>query len=250
MKKRVWILLSVLLGTILLIVAANIASKNIRVRELNVAINYQNVDQMLVLEEIKDSLQSHFGNFIGKKRKEIDANQTEKYLQSLNFVSQAEVYVGLLGAVDIKIKQSIPIARIFCKSGLQFYLTSEARLMQTISSNTANVAVINGDINLAAKTKDTTSNALLKDIFTIANRVYNDTVLTYQIDQIYIEDDKTYELFPKIGDYTIKIGHLDDLDEKLEKLVYLYKEGFSRHGWNNYCCVNLCFKNQAVCTEK
>jgi hypothetical protein len=40
------------------------------------------------------------------------------------------------------------------------------------------------------------------------------------------------------------------LEEELIKLRYLYKEAFSRNGWDNYSFVDLRFRHQVVCTKK
>ena len=57
-------------------------------------------------------------------------------------------------------------------------------------------------------------------------------------------------MLPKVGDYVILLGSTESMEEKLNKLHYLYKYGFSKHGWDNYSEVNLEFNNQVICTRK
>ena len=75
-------------------------------------------------------------------------------------------------------------------------------------------------------------------------------ILNYQIDQIYVPAKGDYELIPKIGNYIIKIGEPMDIGDQFTKLDYLYREGFSRSGWDNYKIVDLRYRNQVVCTKK
>jgi len=84
----------------------------------------------------------------------------------------------------------------------------------------------------------------------LASKLYYDTILTYQIDQIYIQNQNEFELYPKIGDYKIEIGNLENLDTKFTKLKYLYKEAFTRIGWDNYSKINLNYRDQVICTKK
>ena len=48
----------------------------------------------------------------------------------------------------------------------------------------------------------------------------------------------------------IKIGDIENIDNKFTKLINLYKEGFSEFGWDNYSEVKLEFEGQVVCVRK
>jgi cell division protein FtsQ len=72
--------------------------------------------------------------------------------------------------------------------------------------------------------------------------------LKAQIEQIYLNDEKEFELIPKIGNNTILFGDTEDMKEKFEKLIVFYRKGLNTIGWNKYKFINLKFKNQIVCS--
>jgi cell division protein FtsQ len=55
---------------------------------------------------------------------------------------------------------------------------------------------------------------------------------------------------PILGDQMIRIGTIDDLDEKLERLKTFYKEAMPYEGWRTYRSISVKYKNQIVCKKK
>jgi len=55
---------------------------------------------------------------------------------------------------------------------------------------------------------------------------------------------------PRVGAHMIMLGSLENYRGKLHKLMVLYREGFSRVGWNQYEWINLKYKDQVICTKK
>jgi cell division protein FtsQ len=61
--------------------------------------------------------------------------------------------------------------------------------------------------------------------------------------------DKDLELIPRVGNHTIILGNVSDLQEKFNKLMIFYKEAMPKVGWNKYKTLNLKYKNQIVCKK-
>jgi cell division protein FtsQ len=55
---------------------------------------------------------------------------------------------------------------------------------------------------------------------------------------------------PLIGDHVIRLGTVDDLEEKLDKLMVFYKRVLSRTGFNKYGVIDIQFKGQVVGTQR
>ena len=74
------------------------------------------------------------------------------------------------------------------------------------------------------------------------------------IEQIHIEPDAkgtfVATLIPRVGDHTIFLGTLDQLDTKLRRLQIFYQQGLPQVGWNKYSRLDLQYGNQIVCTKK
>jgi cell division protein FtsQ len=149
--------------------------------------------------------------------------------------------------------QNNPILRIINSNGTQYYIDDEGNICNILRHKAANVLIANGDIkeNLKGLQKiDSSQTPITYNIYTLTTIIRKVTILYNQIDQIYYVKNGTYELLPKVGDYVIKLGDMDKIDDKLIKLNNLYKEGFSEFGWDNYSEVKLEFEGQAVCVRK
>lgn len=260
-RKKILVSLFVIILLIVIVLGANIFVQNQNINSVEISIKYGKSDTIINQKEIIANLLSNYGDFLKKQRKNVSEEQIEAYLLSNPYIEQAEVYQTLKGNLVIKLKQREPIVRIYTIKGLQYYIDKIGKIIPITGMESTDVIVANGNIDvnaelLSKKQLDTIDidakkglEKTLSKIYYLAQQLSNDTILNYQIDQIYIPIKGNYELIPKIGNYIIRIGDTQDVKEELIKLDYLYKEGFSRCGWDNYKVVDLRFRNQVVCTK-
>ena len=78
----------------------------------------------------------------------------------------------------------------------------------------------------------------------------NDEFWDALVEQIVVEKGNEVVLIPKVGNFRIVLGTLDDMNEKLENLRIFLREGIVLKGWNVYKEINLKFKNQIVCVKR
>ena len=78
----------------------------------------------------------------------------------------------------------------------------------------------------------------------------NDEFWDALVEQIVVEKGNEVVLIPKVGNFRIVLGTLDDMNEKLENLRLFLREGIVLKGWNVYKEINLKFKNQIVCVKR
>lgn len=57
------------------------------------------------------------------------------------------------------------------------------------------------------------------------------------------------ELVPRSGDHIIEFGRIENVEEKLDKLMRFYKEGLRNKGWDNYSVINIEYDGQVVCSK-
>ena len=250
MKKRTIRLILIVFCLITIVIGANVASKNIIVNEIKIDIKYLSEDKMLLAAHVEQDLIAHFGNFTGRKRKDVPQEEIEQYLNKMNFVETSKINLGLLGKLDITIKQSIPIAKIIGKNNKQVYLSEDGKILQTIESIAANVVIINGNIPIAKTAKDTSDSPLLLNLYSLAYKLYNDELLRNQISQVYFNKN-TLDMLPMEGDYTIAMSSFDNLDNKLKRLVAFYTQGeISNEQLKSVNRIDLSFDNQVIITKK
>lgn len=186
----------------------------------------------------------------GKLMNDINPQDIEETLRQNNFIAQVECYKtnnGMLvgkGKVCVKVTQRTPV--IFClpegKNG--FFVDSEGMVLAD-NGYVKNIITATGQI-----TQEYASEHLAPFGRYLLNHEYWDNM----IEQIHIELNSKGEpvatLIPRIGDYTIFLGTLDQLETKLRRLQIFYEQGLPQVGWNKYSRLDLQYGNQVVCTKK
>lgn len=260
--KKILVSFFVILLLIALIIGGNIFISNQNVQRVDMRISYGKSDTIILPQHISTSLNNVFGDFLNLQRKEVDVRKIEAFLLSKPYIQKAQVYQTLKGVLNIEITQREPILRINTLKGLQYYVDNQGKIIPITNFESTDVIIANGNVDILAnelKTSVLDTNNIekkkgysktLSKLYLLAQKISSDTILNYQIDQLFVTKEKEIELVPKIGNYIIRIGDINEIDEKLTKLKYLYKEGFSRNGWDNYSIVDLRFRNQVVCTKK
>lgn len=259
--KRILVSLFVIVLLIVLIVCSNIYAGKINVSKVNIKVSYGVSDTIVLATNINESLKNEFGDFLKKQRKDIDQKKIESFLMQNPYIEQAQVYQTLKGVLNIEIKQREPIVRIYTHRNKEYYIDKLGKVILIDDNQLTDVVVASGNVDVNNPNLDKNLDTIdienkkgfdktLSNIYYIAQKLASDSILNYQIDQIYVPAKGNYELIPKIGNYIIRIGENKDLEEELIKLRYLYKEAFSRNGWDNYSFVDLRFRHQVVCTKK
>jgi cell division protein FtsQ len=259
--KRILVSLFVIVLLIVLIVCSNIYAGKINVSKVNIKVSYGVSDTIVLATNINESLKNEFGDFLKKQRKDIDQKKIESFLMQNPYIEQAQVYQTLKGVLNIEIKQREPIVRIYTLRNKEYYIDKLGKVILIDDNQLTDVVVASGNVDINNSNLDKNLDTIdienkkgfdktLSNIYYIAQKLASDSILNYQIDQIYVPTKGNYELIPKIGNYIIRIGENKDLEEELIKLRYLYKEAFSRNGWDNYSFVDLRFRHQVVCTKK
>jgi len=179
-------------------------------------------------------------NPIGSNMQNVSIENIEKTLRQFPRIKSVECYKTPSGTVCIEITQREPILRIM-NSGRSYYIDKDREIMPVSSNFTAYVPIATGAID------ETFAKGALYDfaLFLKKNAFWN-----AQIEQIHVDYNQEIELIPRIGNQVILLGKFDNYESKLNKLLSLYKNGFSRTGWNCYRKINLKYDNQVVCTKK
>ncbi len=243
----------VVISIVVVVVVANITMRNLGIAQLNINIEYNGGDALLEEDDVSRMLKKKFGNLFDQKRKDIHSEEIEAFLLKQNLVSEANVFLSLTGKLNVNIVQNKVIVRVYGKGGEQFYLDDKMQVCKVSLRKAANVIIASGDLlgkPDAKKQLDTLRFPLYYNVYKIAKQINEDDILRNQIDQIYYSKKDDFQLIPKVGDYVILLGDIDRLEENAKKLHYLYKDGFTKHGWDNYSLVNLKFDNQVICTRK
>ena len=125
-------------------------------------------------------------------------------------------------------------------SALDMDVDEDGKIMPLSRKYTSRVVVATGNIS-----RKFACNGLYPFIMTLRNDEFWDAL----VEQI-VEKGNEVVLIPKVGNFRIVLGTLDDMNEKLENLRLFLREGIVLKGWNVYKEINLKFKNQIVCVKR
>lgn len=260
--KKILAMLLVIILLITIVVVANIFIRNQKIERVDIIISYGKSDTIITVGTLTKDLNAKFGDFKNKERKNVEGKDVEEFLMKNQYLEDVQVFQNLKGILKIEIKQSEPLVRIHTIRNQEYYIDNRGKIIEILGNDITDVVVANGFIDINSKILDKRVvdtiriqdkkgfEKSLSNIYLIAQKLHNDSILNYQIDQIYLNEDGNYELIPKIGNYLIRINENEDLETQFTKLSYLYKDGFSRIGWDNYSVVDLRFRNQVVCSKK
>ena len=122
-----------------------------------------------------------------------------------------------------------------------YYVDLDGNLMAVSSDFSAYVPIVTGVVS---------KEIALNELYQFAIYLHSNPFWKAQIEQVHFETERKVILIPRVGNHVVELGSLDDYEQKLKKLYSLYRNGFSKVGWNYYKKINLSYENQAVCTKR
>lgn len=175
----------------------------------------------------------------GKYYNQIDENEIENELLKHPFIKSVECYpLPNNSTVELDIQLRVPV---FVVSGLDsYYIDSERNIIPLSFNATAYLPLLSGTV---------THQKAKGELFDLMHYIGHNAFWNAQIEQVYVRNDQKIELIPRVGDAVILLGKVDGFEEKLDRVLRLYKKGFNVMGWNRYKQLDLQFDGQIVCTK-
>lgn len=194
--------------------------------------------QLITNKDVLRILDDNGVDIKGVRLRDINTDEIERILLRNKMIQAVECYKTPSGVVDIKVRQRVPKFRVV---GFGSYYVDENRKPLPVSANfAAYIPVVSGRV---------TASMACTEMYDFVCFLEQNPFWNNQIMQINIREDKKVELVPRVGDYIIELGPLENYEQKLGKLMKLYKQGFNIMGWNRYKTINIEYKNQVVCAK-
>jgi len=254
-KKSKIISISGIVLIILIIGGYLIFSDKTICKAVEVEISVDKKECIIDEADIKKIVFKEYKDLLGSPISTVDLLSLEHKIESHPSVKNAEVYKKINGILVVKLEQKIPIVRIMPKTGNDFYIDKEGALMPVSKIGTAEVMIANGNIKYVYKgnsvkiNEDTTITTQIEEIYKISKAVSEDDFLKAQTEQIYVKQNKEYELVPRVGNHVVLLGDIYNYEKKLKYLKHFYINILKKEGWRKYKYISLKYKNQIVCTK-
>ena len=213
-------------------------------------------------KDILELLQEKAYKIKGSNLEELPLYKMEQDIINHPSVKSAEVYTTLDGILHIEVQQRNPILRIINYNNESYYIDSDGAIFPLSEKYTARVLVANGNLNEpynlryirnaseVIETDELGRKYLTDDLYLLASFIQKNSFYKSLVEQIFVNENKEIEIIPKVGRFTILVGDVSNLEEKMENLTAFMKIALPREGWEKYSTINLKYKEQIVCTKK
>lgn len=178
---------------------------------------------------------------VGKTFGEINTLAIRDTILTNKLVESAEVYTTPGGFVVASVSQRKPVLRVISEIKGNFYVDNERRIMPVSGNFAVYVPVATGAIDEEFATGQ---------LYDFALFLSTHPDWDAWIEQILVQENQDVVLIPRIGDFKIIMGSLDDYSAKLTKFGRFVEDGLNVVGWNRYSSINLKYENQVVCVRK
>lgn len=248
--RRIKRVLGLIVG-IAMVISAGLFKYHSPISELIVDIEALPEGKNLVTkDDITNVLMDNFkSNFVGWKISELDVSLIETELKLNEFVKEVDVYVDALNRLTISIRQREPLLRVQDENGMTFYLDSDGYRLPTSKHYAARVRVATGHLPMFKGHHLMDADPVYKSLFTAAKALSGNKFSNAYTEQIYVDKKGEFVLAPKVGGYKIRIGSIENIEEKIQNLQTFVKEVVPHQGWEICQALDLRFKDQIVCTK-
>jgi cell division protein FtsQ len=186
---------------------------------------------------------------VGTPISHLNLAQIERSLEKTAWIKNAELFLDNQLVLQVRIEQRVPIARVFTVTGRSFYVDKNGNQLPLRQLSVLRLPVFTGFTSDQEQLSKPDS-ILLQNIVEFASVIKEDSFFSSQIAQVNIAPNGDFELIPTIGDHTVLIGSIDQLENKLDRLYTFYKKIWVPSGINAYQVLDLRFNNQIVTLKK
>ena len=217
------------------------SSQNRVCEEFVVIVKDSTQTQFVTGKEVEDLVKKYKLYPVGKPFKEINTLAIRDTILSNRLIESADVFITSNASIVATVHQREPILRIISDIKGDFYVDKDRKIMPVSSSFAVYVPIATGVID---------EEFAQNDMYDFAMFLKNNHYWDAWVEQIVVKKNNEVVLIPRVGDFRIIIGNLDDYPSKLNKFVRFVDGGLNVIGWNRYSEINLKYDNQVVCTRK
>ena len=168
----------------------------------------------------------------------LDLNKLEKTINKQQMIQSSDVFVSVDGVLKAKVKQKVPIGRVFGETG-SFYIDYKGNSMPLSGNYTARVPLISGKINVVKKEK----------LAEVLKMIDGDDFLKKNIIGMQILPNGSLIMANRNYDFQIDFGRTINIDRKFKNYKAFFQKAVLDSSLNKYQRINLKFTKQVVCVK-
>ncbi|MGE5349381.1 MAG: cell division protein FtsQ/DivIB [Actinomycetota bacterium] len=207
-------------------------------------------------EDIMNALRSTGIRVTGQKISDIPLAKLEEKVRAFTELKVAEVYVSEDRKLHVYGDQREPVMRVVASYGGDFFIDREGVIMRRHNLYTPNLHILEVDMVFNAEQMngasiyDSEKTENLAKAFELVNYIRGSSFWNEMIDQLSMSRDGRVTLVPRVGNHTVRLGKVENYEEKLRNLQVFYRQAMPAAGWDRYRVVNIEYKGQVVCQRR
>jgi len=212
--------------------------------------------QFVTDDDIMNALRATGIRIKGEKISEIPLSKLEERVKTFKELKVAEVYISEDRKLHVYGNQREPVMRVVASYGGDFFIDREGVIMRRHNLYTPNLHVLEIDMVFNAGQMNGTSifesekTENLAKAFELVNYIRGDSFWNEMIDQLSMTRDGRVSLVPHVGNHTVRLGRVENYEEKLHNLLVFYRQAMPVAGWDRYRVVNVEYRGQVVCQRR
>ncbi|MEZ5021453.1 MAG: cell division protein FtsQ/DivIB [Bacteroidales bacterium] len=207
-------------------------------------------------EDIMNALRATGIRVTGQKISDIPLTKLEEKIKAFTELKVAEVYISEDRKLHVYGDQREPVMRVVASYGGDFFIDREGVIMRRHNLYTPNLHVL--EIDMVFNTEQMNGTSIydsektenLVKAFELVNYIRSDSFWDEMIDQLSMTRDGRVTLIPRVGNHTVRLGKVENYEEKLHNLEVFYRQAMPVAGWDRYRVVNIEYMGQVVCQRR
>jgi cell division protein FtsQ len=222
--------------------------KNGDIQATEIKILDDEASRFLTDTEVRNIVMKRIGySFEGRAIQNTNLKSIERQLELDPFIEEADVYIDARNKIHLDVKQCSPIVRVLVSDGRSYFLDAKGAFIPAGENDlTARVLVVTGNTGAYSEGYKKTKDHVAHKILQLVKIINENEFWSKGSEQIYVTENQEFVLVPKIGNYLVDLGTLEDLPIKLQRLETFYKNGLTTLGWERYSRLSVKYKNQVV----
>ena len=239
------------LGILVLMVWAALKSNDQNCTGVSIVIHAPEKSELLTKSDISNILKRNHISWEGKTIKEIDLTSIHKILAQENYIKTVDKVHFLASKLQIEVTLYDILLEVEPTSGQKFLVDVQGTYLPYSPKVGNDIIVATGFISntFQKKEKVSSDNNALYELYTVASLIKTDSFYTELFHELYVNNNQEIILLPSVGNLPVRFGNIQNAENKLKTLKYMYREVLPYLDENAYAQLDVRFKNRIVATK-
>lgn len=171
----------------------------------------------------------------------INLQKIEDRLNGIDNIEHATVERLSDSRIRVSVTPMIPVARVF-DHGRSYYINRSGKRLTANARFRLDVPIVSGSFDATDR-----ASALLP----LIERIHNDSTWNALVAQINVDPrSRDVILVPMIRGHVVNLGDTANIDDKLERVMAMYRKVMPVKGWNYYDTISVKWGGQVVASRR